>query len=33
MYTKNELANFIAFDLETASGYKDLDTLNEENPR
>ncbi len=31
MYSKKELGNIIAFDLETASGYKDLKTLKKEN--
>lgn len=33
MYKQDELANMVFFDLETASGYENLDILNEENPR
>lgn len=33
MYTKKQLTNIISFDLETASGSKNLATLKKENPR
>lgn len=32
MYTQAELKNMVFFDIETASGYENLDALNEENP-
>jgi len=33
MYSKKQLANFISFDLETVSEFKDLKTLKKEKPR
>ena len=33
MYTQNELLQMVFFDIETASGHKDLDSLNLENPK
>ena len=32
MYTLEQIKNIVFFDLETASGHKNLDTLNQDNP-